>query len=237
MIQGINSQNNIPEPYKRDISKVNKSGENVPKFLLGDEEEGVVYEHQNQTANSGKTGKTSSVANTHRSGGVTDTTFSKEKVVYTPSKEAEEYLKPKEEKKEEPTFFQNAIDRIKAIFQKVMNFLWYGEDEKETAEKSTAEQEILKSEKAEQENTEHDASSISKDVKAKDLSKEEEKKIQEYIKKGNTDGVMEVLTRGGTVLPARNTTLLTQYDKHGQIKDDKTVNAGIILKGDKPISL
>lgn len=226
MIQGIREpQNHIPESYKSDISKVKSTSENVPKFLLGDEDKGVVWERGAAQGKNTPRTKTPS-----RSGGVTNTTFSKEKVTYTPSREAKALLKkeepiaqPREKEDKGPSVFSRVATGIKNFFGKIFSFIWYGkEDEKETKDLASGE--------------EITADSVSDNVKAATIKKTDEERIKEYIKAGNTEGVVDVLTRGGTVLPARNTTLLTQYDRRGHIAE-AGVNTGVILHGDKPIEL
>ncbi len=195
----------------------------MPKFLLGGDEEGVVWERSGKEEGKKKTTAPA------RSGGVTGTKFSDKKATYTPSREAKQLQESQkktepaaEEKPKEEGVVSRVLSGIRGFFKNILNFLWYGDEKEKSASEKKEDSSLVTTKKKEE--------SVTK-------PQTDEDRIKAYIKAGDTNGVVDVLTKGGTVQPARNSTLLTKYDRRGHIVEGNRMNTGVILHGDNPIEL
>ena len=62
------------------------------------------------------------------------------------------------------------------------------------------------------------------------LSEEEEdRKLRELIAKKDNKAFMDTLTRGNRRKPARNTSILTSYDRHGRLVKPEDAEAGRLM--------
>ena len=192
----------------------------APAFLLGDEEEGVVWDRQSDKKADDK-----------------KKDISKDQSKNTKKDSYESSLKetPKEEKKKEPekikkpAFMEpwsvesftgavkNLFKSIKFVFKGFFDFIWYGEqkDEKTPSKENEA---------------------VAENDTKESVSKTEEPKKKEEIKKPEKpyEITMEyVMKMNEGKTPARSTDLLTTYDKFGKTTYPSKSDAQRILHVDK----
>ena len=110
-------------------------------------------------------------------------------------------------------FFRQTIGRIRAFFGGVIRSIWYGAEEKEDAPGSGRE-------------------TVKKDPAAPEADRYSDERIRALLAKKDEAGFMEALTQGHTRMPARNTSLLTYYDRRGQIVGPSPTDSVRILRGD-----
>ena len=131
-----------------------------------------------------------------------------------PVKQKEEPV-AEEKKTSSEGFFQGILKRLRGLVQGVLNLVWYsGEEEKKATEAAEDPQVSL------------------------ELSEEEEdKELRELLAKKDNKAFMDRLTRSNRRRPARNTSVLTSYDRHGRLVKPEDAEAGRILhheqNGDK----
>ena len=104
-----------------------------------------------------------------------------------------------------------------------MQLVWYsGEEEKKTEDVSdTTELAILDEESIEPDLVRQDGQELSEE--------EEDRKLRELIAKKDNKAFMDTLTRGNRRKPARNTSILTSYDRHGRLVKPEDAEAGRLL--------
>lgn len=220
MIRGVNN-NPYHNPYDSGKRVSGKTEEKAPAFLLNYDESGVVWERNKKEP--------------EKKEPVQEPAAKSDGVVYESSLDAKKTTKAAEAKKEENGFdFAAVFRKIGELFRKIANFFWYGDEEsvtKESAEASVdafdGEKDLpdseIRAETAEEENN----------ATVKPLSAEEkDEKIRELLRKKDTEGVMDVLTENHKLRLARNSTLLTYYDKRGRIVPVAGVDKERILYGD-----
>ena len=174
MIERIGSDNYI-NPYVKNSVKP-KSNEQAPAFLLNYDETGVIYDKNDKLP----TGKEKNKKDN-------ETEFRAEK--REGFKENAEGVKKKEESGDFLKSARIILGKIKGIWQKVFNFIWYGNDIEE----------------------------------AKGKEKE--------VNKASDD--TDAYYKNNSAKLARNTTILTQYNRFGQISEPPVSEMNLILKGDK----
>ena len=224
MIRGVNN-NPYHNPYDSGKRVSGKSEEKAPAFLLNYDESGVVWERNKKEAKK----KEPVQESTSQGGGV----------VYESSFDAEKTIKTAEIKKEESGFDFSAVFRkIGDFFRKIADFFWYGDEDKtagdnseelveETAFVSDGKEDMPDSE-IRQETTAEEKNTAGKLLTAE----EKDEKIRELLRKKDTEGVMDVLTEHHKLRLARNSTLLTYYDKRGRIVSVTGADKERILYGD-----
>ncbi len=221
MINRVDGQHNYTNPYERQKRKSGRVEADAPAFLLDYDEKGVVWERGSDS----------------QKGQVP-----KESVSSDGKKEAEKKKKPqpaaetqKEVREPEPAtkenkgrFFQNIVERLRGLVQGFLQLVWYsGEEKAEDAEEAQSESgeaiEALQAEEA--------ADTAGEDAEtAQELSEEEEdRQLRELIAKKDEKGFMNTLTRGNRRKPARNTSLLTSYDRRGRLVKPDDAEAGRLL--------
>ena len=201
----------------------------APAFLLGNEEEGVVWDRQSENKSEKKD---VSVKNQNKN---TKKDTYESSLKPAPSKEKKS--NPEEIKK--PAFMEpwslnaftgavkNLFKSVKYVFKGLFDFIWYGE-QKEDKEASDKVKEISGKESSEKSTSKNEAAKEGSEIKESDntgKNKKPEKPYEitmEYVKKMN---------EGRTA--ARNTDLLTTYNKFGKTTYPSKSDAERILHTDK----
>lgn len=194
-------------------------GEKAPAFLLNYDEEGVVWDRDDNPKKD-KADDASSNSSPRNAGKNQD----RRKDTYEPSAVA---LKMEREKKLEPEVkssvfatFRRLLTSVKQAVINAFNYVWYGnEDEKD---------EVKNEEKTD---TGVDSYEETTDKAIKTESSSHTRYKTEF------DRRLERAGRGVEGTPARNTNLLTTYDGKGNIRKISATESDIILKGDKSIKL
>lgn len=255
MIQRINNQN-YTNKYSQNVSKVKNTGDDTPAFLLGNEEEGVIWERQEERKdkkNQKSTGRTDAEDKHRNIDG-----YSSAKPKAAISGLTNQDKKIDSAKKTEDSFdFHQLKDKLVGVARKLLkritNFFWYGDDAntKQVTEKDPIDMlrtnpqtssagEFEKSE-SEDENSKLFVSSnnqIQKDSQNTILSpQEKDERIRELLAKKDTEAVMDILTEHHTRQLAKKTGLLTQYDRHGSIKIPGGSEQSRILADDKGMKM
>ena len=215
MVNGINSNNPI-NSYTNNSVRPSKADMDTPAFLLQYDEKGVVWdrnekEKESETREPAKNGES-------RRNAVADGKSDYKKTTDTEHSESTEAFAIGD-------LFGGLLGKLKTFFANVLNFIWYG-DEKEAPEKQE-EPEKSAVIKAVDSAREHHM----KDVPASD----QDEVIKDMIARHDMDGVVDILTKNHTIRPARNSTLLTYYNRHGKIVDLSQTNTGRILHGDRNV--
>lgn len=236
MINGIDSRN-YTNPYQNNVKKVNSAGEDAPAFLLGNDENGVVWERQQE-----KEKKSNSEDAIKKQKDEKETTLHSNKVdsakIVGGNNSLDEQVSPS---------FSNIIKKITESLKKILrgmaNFFWYGNeknatnDENEKTELPGAEENLeakVPVNEAELEGPEKGYAS----TESTELTEEEqEQKIRELLKNNEKDAVMDLITDHNKKQLAKNSTLLTQYDKHGSLRELSGSEQIRILSGDKAIKM
>lgn len=234
MINGIDSRN-YTNPYQNNVKKVNQAGEDAPAFLLGNDENGVVWERQNEKEK--KSNSEESIKKQDES---------PEKQAHTEKIDASNKNKESSSNKSDVDSFSNIIKRIAESLRKIIkgmaNFFWYG-NEKETSGGENDKLELSKIDDAEKE---PDINPLEKktekteltDTGKNELSEEEQDRIiRELLKNNDTEAVMDMITDHNRKQLAKNSNLLTQYDKHGSLRELSGSEQVRILTGDKVIKM
>lgn len=110
----------------------------------------------------------------------------------------------------------NIINNVKGIFINIFNFIWYGD------EKTESESELLSTKNAD---------SALATIDSDEASKTKEELIRESISKKDSKEIERLITDNYSKIPARNTSLLTKYDKRGNIVNINGADEAVILKG------
>ncbi|HOO80471.1 MAG TPA: hypothetical protein PLZ77_07590 [Lachnospiraceae bacterium] len=205
MVNGINQQN-YSNPYGRQPTKLNKTDTNAPAFLLNYEEDGVIWEHADSGSKKATIKKDSVVEKKQPN------KENKKDAVVLNSKTTEDTL-------EKATDDHGLLQGIKDFFHKVFQFIWYGDETKNDSETDSESEEKQKD-------------TIDRNTADEAIQQSDEERIAEYLKKKDTEGVINVLTKNHTKQPARNTSLLTYYDRRGNIVNMGRTNTERILHGD-----
>lgn len=214
MINRVDGQHNYTNPYERQKRKSGRVEADAPAFLLDYDENGVIWE-RGSDQKKGQVPKESVSQNGKKE------TVKKKKT--TPAAEPE-VAAPEKEQKEKGAFFQNIVKRLRDLVQGFLQLVWYsGEEEKKPADTDAAEH-------AEEAAAEAEVLQETAEVPSEDLSGEEEdRKLRELIAKKDEKGFMNTLTRGNRRRPARNTSVLTSYDRRGRLVKPDDAEAGRLL--------
>ena len=201
MIDRVN--NSYTNSYLNNGTKTRNIGksEDVPEFLLDYDTRGVVWDRddkkQKQVPNLQKETKKPELKDTYE--------------------RSQDYTKPEPVKTEASASSGIGIlDGIKKLFKRIFDFIWYGDQKpEETADKEKADISIPAEEKLNQ-------ASKTKDYTGLDEN-EKDSLIRKLISRHDTDAVVDVLTDGGKNMPARCTSLVTYYDRQGNLVSDNSV--------------
>lgn len=224
--------NQYTNPYVTGSKQSATSGEKAPAFLLNYDEEGVVWDRDENTGNQKAMDTAKEKAK--------NSTRDQSRDTYEPSAKAREMLAKDEEKVTKPQesvlkSLGQIFSGVKNIFIKAFNFIWYGNDE----QKEDAIQEgQIKDGQIEGELTTESQININtiNDSKNNEAAGNNEK-IAGVRYKTEFDRRLERAGQGVQGVPARNTDLLTTYDGKGNIRKISATESTLILKGDKSIKL
>lgn len=224
--------NQYTNPYVTGSKQSAASGEKAPAFLLNYDEEGVVWDRDENTGNQKAMDTAKEKAK--------NSTRDQSRDTYEPSAKAREMLAKDEEKVTKPQesvlkSLGQIFSGVKNIFIKAFNFIWYGNDE----QKEEAIQEgQIKDEPINEDSNVENQININKinDSKNNEAAGNNEK-IAGVRYKTEFDRRLERAGQGVQGVPARNTDLLTTYDGKGNIRKISATESTLILKGDKSIKL
>lgn len=210
-------------------------------FSLDYEDDGVIYEPRQQQKEAVKpdASRTSPAA--------ASTTFSKGPAATLDlSEEARSHLAPGKEQAA-PAATGDLFTRIKNFFVSLFHSIWDDSSKANDASKAEASEKTLDSMK-EADSAEaflsEEAAKAPFDSEAEPkengaafpqttFSKETDSRIRAALKSGRQDEFRSLLTDGGSRIPARNSSLLTYYDRTGKLVDLDPSNRYRILHSDK----
>lgn len=224
--------NQYTNPYVIGSKQSAASGEKAPAFLLNYDEEGVVWDRDENTGNQKAMDTAKEKAK--------NSTRDQSRDTYEPSAKAREMLAKDEEKVTKPQesvlkSLGQIFSGVKNIFIKAFNFIWYGNDEQK--EEAIQEGQIKDEPINEDSNVENQINintiNDSKNIEAAGNNE----KIAGVRYKTEFDRRLERAGQGVQGVPARNTDLLTTYDGKGNIRKISATESTLILKGDKSIKL
>ena len=208
MVNRVDNSNIYTNSYTPGTGQRKKvDAASVPAFLLDHDERGVVWDRGQEE----KPGEKEIALSNRLSGGQKDT--------YESS-----IAKPEEKAQTEPSetdaLFENISRAVKNLFKKILDFVWYGNDEKKAEESGeSADAADIKVEVPDQ-NAPADSEPSSVEVKAA----ETKKTGVTGTEKGTSYEIPEL---EGT--PAHNTSIITYYDRRGRIVRHDDLDARRIL--------
>lgn len=224
--------NQYTNPYVTGSKQSAASGEKAPAFLLNYDEEGVVWDRDENTGNQKAMDTAKEKAK--------NSTRDQSRDTYEPSAKAREMLAKDEENVTKPQesvlkSLGQIFSGVKNIFIKAFNFIWYGNDEQK--EEAIQEGQIKDEPINEDSNVENQINiNTINDSKNNEAAGNNEK-IAGVRYKTEFDRRLERAGQGVQGVPARNTDLLTTYDGKGNIRKISATESTLILKGDKSIKL
>lgn len=224
--------NQYTNPYVTGSKQSAASGEKAPAFLLNYDEEGVVWDRDENTGNQKAMDTAKEKAK--------NSTRDQSRDTYEPSAKAREMLAKDEEKVTKP---QESVLKslgqiflgVKNIFIKAFNFIWYGNDEQK--EEAIQEGQIKDEPINEDSNVENQININTINDSKNNEAVGNNEKIAGVRYKTEFDRRLERAGQGVQGVPARNTDLLTTYDGKGNIRKISATESTLILKGDKSIKL
>lgn len=228
MVNGINN-NNI-NSYRNHSVKPSKTDMDAPSFLLQYDEKGVVWDHKDDQNDKEKENKIKEAGENHRKTADVKSAAAKAVTVNDTSSVMKDTSKAEEQVGEDP--FRSILNGIKNFFVGIFNFIWYGDDGKAEQTQKT-EEERKKVQTVDSFGTEPVKNAAAAASAGEDAQMDKEALIKELIARHDTKGVVDILTENHTIQPARNSTLLTYYNRHGKIVELSQTNTGRILHGDR----
>lgn len=225
MVNGVNN-NNI-NSYRNHSVRSSKTDMDAPPFLLQYDEKGVVWDHKDQNDKEEEK-KIKETGGSHGNAADVKSVSAKVPPVTDTSAVTKETSRAEGQTGED--LFRGILNGIKKFFVGIFNFIWYGDDGK--AEQGDKAEEASKAQNADAFGT----SPVKTAAAASDMKDEQMDKdalIKELIARHDTKGVVDILTENHTIQPARNSTLLTYYNRHGKIVELNQTNTGRILRGDR----
>ena len=248
MIHRVDNQS-YTNRYSQNVSKVKNTAEDTPAFLLGNEEEGVVWERQKDNKDKRKQ---SSIRQTKEQQKANNNTFSDSK-----RSAVEIGQQSRNDNTEKVTGdsadFHQMKDKIALFIRKLIkaiaNFFWYGEETSSKQNTKESATDNVQSEKQTVSETYSEAtetetlpalSSLQEQAPSQESSfstQEKDARIRELLAKKDTEGVMDILTDHHTRQLAKKTGLLTQYDRHGVIIMPSGGEQSRILMDDKGMKM
>lgn len=249
MIDRVN--NNIYTNAYSNKAVKRTQAEDTPAFLLNYDEKGVVWDRSNDEAE-----KEKSVSENNSKDKLVEELVIKKKNVNTKDTYESTITDADNHKndfdilddksiinlKNLREMFRQIFSGVTMMFKSVFNFVWYGNDipdenapekaNKETTEETT---EKISEKTIEKQDKRNDSATNKSIAESQTLSKEE--LIRKSISNKDTDEIMRLLTDNYANKPARNTALLTQYDKYGNIVSVSGADEARILKNKKSINM
>lgn len=224
--------NQYTNPYVTGSKQSAASGEKAPAFLLNYDEEGVVWDRDENTGNQKAMDTAKEKAK--------NSTRDQSRDTYEPSAKAREMLAKDEEKVTKPQesvlkSLGQIFSGVKNIFIKAFNFIWYGNDEQK--EEALQEGQIKDEPINEDSNVENQININTINDSKNNEAVGNNEKIAGVRYKTEFDRRLERVGQGVQGVPARNTDLLTTYDGKGNIRKISATESTLILKGDKSIKL
>jgi len=224
--------NQYTNPYVTGSKQSATSGEKAPAFLLNYDEEGVVWDRDENTGNQKAMDTAKEKAK--------NSTRDQSRDTYEPSAKAREMLAKDEEKVTKPQesvlkSLGQIFSGVKNIFIKAFNFIWYGNDEQK--EEAIQEGQIKDEPINEDSNVENQININTINDSKNNEAVGNNEKIAGVRYKTEFDRRLERAGQGVQGVPARNTDLLTTYDGKGNIRKISATESTLILKGDKSIKL
>lgn len=209
---------NYTNPYVKNKNKVSET-QDAPAFLLNYDEKGVVWDRDKEEEKEKNVKEEEQKNNPPK----------QQKDVYESTILKAEKTQHEDEK---PSFLDGfkkmidmALDGAKKAFKSLFEFIWYG-DEKDKIEVSdnVEVQENISVIETENEETEVTAAEKAKEKYINAIDRE-------YYEK------LDKARKGVSGVPARNSTLLTTYNKRGKINQIDAAESDRVLRGDKSIKL
>lgn len=224
--------NQYTNPYVTGSKQSAASGEKAPAFLLNYDEEGVVWDRDENTGNQKAMDTAKEKAK--------NSTRDQSRDTYEPSAKAREMLAKDEEKVTKPQesvlkSLGQIFSGVKNVFIKAFNFIWYGNDEQK--EEAIQEGQIKDEPINEDSNVENQININTINDSKNNEAVGNNEKIAGVRYKTEFDRRLERAGQGVQGVPARNTDLLTTYDGKGNIRKISATESTLILKGDKSIKL
>ena len=227
MIDRVGNGNTYIPPYDRGGKKAARVEGDAPAFLLpGEENGGVIWER------SPKEDIPRSAAGKEKK---------EKKEEYIPPKEEETAAAGPAEEEYKQSGFGKLLGRIGEAIKSFFLSLWYGgeKDETDKAASRDAAADAFKAADGDDETINAEEMSAGSDgtdnVAAgtgTDNTDDRAERIRSAIAANDPDALMEELTEGGKKHPAKNTSLLTHYDKKGRIVKQDDSEVGRILSAE-----
>lgn len=195
MVNRVDNSNIYTNSYTSGTGqRKNVDAAGVPAFLLDHDERGVVWDRGREE----KPDENEFALNNKLSRGKKDTY---ESSIAKPEK------KETPEDSDTDALFENISQFVKSLFRKILDFVWYGNDEKKEESSEEAADASAVDEKSGSD-TIPDAKRESPEVKNPGLT-------QAVSAKDNKKPAYEIPELEGT--PAHNTSIITYYDRRGRI--------------------
>lgn len=226
MVNGVN--NNHINSYMNYSVRPSKTDMDAPPFLLQYDEKGVVWERKDQEDKE-KEKKAKEAEERLKKAAAADAktvSVKTSSVSDTPSAGKDT---SKTEEQAGGGLLRGLLEGARNFFVGIFNFIWYGDDGK-TGQTYEADK---KGSAVDGFKTGQEKSEIKMEPSAEDVQKDTDALIKEMIARHDTKGVVDILTKNHTIQPARNSTLLTYYDRRGKIVELNRTNTGRILHGDR----
>lgn len=237
--------NSYTNAYSQNVVK-KTSSEEAPPFLLNYDENGVVWDRSKNEEEKTIPKKKEPSNNAKTTFRVKDT-----KDTYEPSFTVKNEAKPAQEtnaneKNVVVEILKQVFLGVRIVFKKAFDFVWYGNEkddeknnEKDNEKDSKIENDKENAIKANLSRLDANIINNSEKDKASNFASKtptKEELIYDSISKNDKDEVVRLLTDNYTNMPARNTSMLTHYDKHGQIVSVNGSDEARILNGKTSIN-
>ncbi len=226
MVNGVN--NNHINSYTNHSVRPSKTDMDAPPFLLQYDEKGVIWERKDQEDKE-KEKKVKEAEERLKRAAAADAKAVSVKtplVSDMPTVGKDAY---KTEGQAEGGLLRGILDGVKNFFVGIFNFIWYGDDGKTEQTYEPGKKEPA----ADSFRVGQGKSETTTVSSAEDAQTDTDALIKEMIARHDTKGVVDILTKNHTIHPARNSTLLTYYNRHGKIVELNQTNTGRILHGDR----
>ncbi|MBR1472335.1 MAG: hypothetical protein IJ600_11925 [Lachnospiraceae bacterium] len=226
MVNRVDGQHNYTNPYERRSGKAARVDADAPAFLLDYDEKGVIWERSQDTPK-GQIPKDSAAPKQQEE-------KQKRKAPRSSVKEADR------EAREQDTapkghLLQSILQGLRGVVHGFLQLVWYSSDKEETAGKEGAADRTaetgadapIQKELLQKPEKEASAGEESADPRS------EEERIREKLAQKDQKGFMDILTRGNQRKPARNTSILTAYDRRGRLVKPDDAQRGRLLRGEQ----
>lgn len=226
MVNGVNGSH-YQNPYEQNRIRGKDNTKDAPPFLLNYDEKGVVWEREEkkETVKDTKADvKKQSAEAVAIKGTAAD-------------QKADSVLKTNSTPEPLSAGIKQVLEQIFSGIRKIWEFIWYG-DEKDKKENEATAVESDRKVTEEQKSAEVIAPPAKNQPFTYEAGMSDEQKdkvIRELLKKKDTEGIMTVLTDNYSKIPAKNSSLLSSYNRHGQMVEIDPMSARRILEGDKSL--